>query len=211
MDPCIIVVWRCEPPPGQAPHCAQRALNERPVVGRTLQRPSIRKDLAALQSVPLLASLPGPLSLSLSAPPWARPSSFSSSTNASVPIVNNSAACTALAWMKTISPVGGSPERIAFVDKPLVDEHLHGRRLIRHSFLQVRLALCHIFIISSFSILSSLLAAISALSPHTKVTSSTTIFRTSRSSWAHSERTTWTNSCFLPCASVSSPSCPYPP
>ena len=52
----------CEPPPCQAPQCAQRALNERPVVGRTLQRPSVRKELAALQSVPLLASLPGPLS-----------------------------------------------------------------------------------------------------------------------------------------------------
>ena len=61
MDPCIIVAWRCEPPPCRAPQCAQRALNERPVVGRTLQRPSFRTDLAALQSVRLLASLPGPL------------------------------------------------------------------------------------------------------------------------------------------------------
>ena len=59
---CIIVAWKCEPHPCEAPQCAQRALNEGPVVGRTPQRPSLRTELPAPQSVPLLASLPGSLS-----------------------------------------------------------------------------------------------------------------------------------------------------
>ena len=114
----------------------------------------------------------------------------------------------------------GSPEAIAFVDKPLVDEHLHGLRLIRQRFASHSASSSSSL---SFSILSSLLATISAfVSAHlslrtrnplssliSKDTSSTTIFRTWHSSWARSERTTWTNSCSLPCASVSSTSCPY--
>ena len=108
----------------------------------------------------------------------------------------------------------------SFVDKPLVDEHLHGLRLIRHRFASHSASSSSSV---SFSILSSLLDAISAfVSAHlslrtrnkvssliSKDTSSTTIFRTWHSSWARSERTTWTNSCSLPYASVSSTSCPY--
>ena len=62
-------------------------------------------------------------------PSWARPSSFSTCTNASVPIVSNSAPCTvdekktapctALAWMTTISPVGALPK-----PQPLLTNHL---------------------------------------------------------------------------------------
>ena len=49
----------------------------------------------------------------------------------------------------------GSPEATAFVDKPLVDEHLHGLRLIRHRFASHSASSSSSL---SFSILSSLLA-----------------------------------------------------
>ena len=125
-------------------------------------------------------------------PSWARPSSFSTCTNASVPIVSNSAPCTVDDNDLTCR---GSPEATACVDKPLVDEHLHGLRLIRQRFASHSASSSSS---PSFSILSSLLAAISTfVSAHlslrtrtpvssfiSKDTSSTTIFRTWHSSCA---------------------------
>ena len=58
---CIIVAWRCGPPLSEAPQSMCSASSQlRP--GVWSHRPSLRTELPALQSVPLLASLPGPLS-----------------------------------------------------------------------------------------------------------------------------------------------------
>ena len=223
MDPASL--W-----PGSVSHIHVRRLNvlsELSTKARWLVAQTFSSDGAASSAVSAAARLTSwatffSLSLSLSASSWARPSSFSTCTIASVPIVSNSAPCTALARMKKNQhlPLSGLSRSQAFVDKPLVDEHLHGLRLIRQRFASHSASSSSSL---SFSILSSRLATISAfVSAHlslrtrtpvssliSKDTSSTTIFRTWHSSWPRSERTTWTNSCSLPCASVSSTSCPY--
>ena len=77
---------------------------------------SLSLSLAPTRSFPRLCGL--------GTPPWARASSLTTCTHASVPIMRTPAPWTALAWMKTTSPEGTLPK-----PKPLSTNHLSTRSL----------------------------------------------------------------------------------
>ena len=130
---CITVAWKCEPHPCEAPQCAQRALNEGPVVGRTdlLFGRSCQLCSQCRCSPHFLGHFPlsflVPLGLLLGSTivvlhlhhrVSADREQFSTLHRAGAD-EKKSAPCTALAWMTTISPVGALPK-----PQPLLTNHL---------------------------------------------------------------------------------------